>query len=161
MFEALKGSPRIIVTGAHRSGTTIATEMIAHDTGMRAFREEAFGTHSIAEAEYLLREQGGVVQGPYLLPWVPVLSQMLGTAVVYVKRDSAAVEASNERLRERGISAPYFTKSQADRLWEAIRGCVPFYVEVRYEDLASHPLWAEKRDGWGHRQTRPGERRGR
>ncbi|OBX35665.1 hypothetical protein A8U91_04739 [Halomonas elongata] len=51
MFEHLADETTIIVTGAHRSGTTIAAEMIAADTGKPCIREEAFEHRDIIAAE--------------------------------------------------------------------------------------------------------------
>lgn len=151
MFGNLKGFRRVIVTGPHRSGTTIAAEMIAADTGKRCVREEAFRFRDIAAAEAITE---GVLQGPYLLPWSPILA-VEGTAVVYVRRDGAEIDASVARLRERGISTPLFHWRQAWRLWRQIEPLVPAAWTIEYDSLREHPLWVEERGGWGHRQTSP------
>lgn len=160
MFEHHQEYRTIIVTGPHRSGTTIATEMIAHDTGKRCFREEAFANRDIVEAEAIVRDHGGVIQGPYLLPWVPMLAEYPRTLIVYMRRSADEIEASNRRLRQRGVSRPFFGKDQADRLWMQIRRHVEFR-ELYYDQLHNHPLWSTERAGWAHRQTRPGQRMGR
>lgn len=158
MFEHLSEHRTIIVTGPHRSGTTICAEMIGADTGKRVYLEEAFHIRNILEAELLVRA-GGVIQGPYLLPWAPMLAAA-DVAVVYMHRSAAEVDASNRVIREKGISTPFFSKHQADRLWERIRPLVAA-VDVEYATLEEHPLWMAERRGWGHRQTRPGQKRGR
>jgi hypothetical protein len=138
----------ILVTGPHRSGTTIAAEMIAHDTGKRCTREDAFGFRNILEAERMMRERGGVFQGPYLLPWAPILP----CYVVYISRPRADVDASNARIKARGISMPHFSYEQAARLWEVIAPTV-WGETLRYADLAAHPMFRSNREGWAHRRT--------
>lgn len=151
MFEHLAGYRSIIVTGPHRSGTTICAEMIGHDTGLTVYREESFGFRNIIEAEPLIR-MGGVFQGPYLLPWLPILTDAQ-TLVVYMDRDRESVAASIRGLKARGVSLPYFSQCQARRLWGEMSGLFESLV-VDYESLRGHPLWREDRKGWGHRQTR-------
>lgn len=160
MFQNLSPFETIIVTGPHRSGTTIAAEMIAHDLGRRCWREEAFSIRNIVEAEALIRDHGGVIQGPYLLPWAPVLADIGKTAIVYMQRHPDAVARSNARLQRRRISAPFFNKDQADRLWHRIKPAIDNWFEVDYTELEAHPLYQHHREGWRHRQTRPGQARG-
>lgn len=152
MFEKLSRFRTVIVTGPHRSGTTICAEMVGHDTGLTVYREEAFGNHSIRQAEPLL-SKGGVFQGPYLLPWTPILAGE-DTMVLYLDRPAAEVEASVQRLVQRGISQTYFSRDQAARLWTRIRPLLPRSETVAYHALRDHPLWVEKRPDWHHRQTR-------
>jgi len=137
-----------VVTGPHRSGTTIAAEMIAHDTGKRCIHEEAFDYRNIIEAEQVIA-RGGVIQGPYLLPWAPILK----AHIVYMQRPDDDIEASVRRLRERGISTPFFSAEQAHRL--AHEQGPRSHETVPYGRLRHHPLWvpAEERRGWHHRQT--------
>ena len=151
MFEELSQYRTVIVTGPHRTGTTICAEMIGHDTGKKVIREESFKWRNIIKAEELIYE-GGVFQGPYLLPWAPMFSDD-ETLVVFMKRHGADIDASVEKLKQRGISVPYFDWSQADRLWEAISHVIDNKMEVEYESLKSHPLWVDNREEWGHRQT--------
>lgn len=160
MFDYLKRFGTIIVTGPHRSGTTIAAEMIARDLDLRCWREEEFDNRDVVKAEQIVRA-GGVIQGPYLLPWTPFLSEWPATAVVFMRRNYADVDRSNQRLRARKISRPFFDHGQADRLWSRIRPLIENAFEIEYETLADHPLWVHDRKGWLHRQTRPGQGIGR
>lgn len=147
MFGHLRDFRKIIVTGPHRSGTTIAAEMIAADTEKPCIREEAFRERNIIKAA---RFREGVIQGPYLLPWTPVLADEQ-TAVVYVRRDGEAIDASVARLK---VSKPYFHWSQGWALWGKIEALLPYAETIEYQALRGHPLWVENRRGWGHRQTR-------
>lgn len=145
VFDHLKGFQRVIVTGPHRSGTTIAAEMISRDTGLPCIREEAFDRRNIIEAARL----NGVIQGPYLLPWLPIFSGD-DTAIVYMKRDGAAIDDSVARLT---VSKPFFHWSQGWELWQRIFPLLKNASVIEYETLRDHPLWVENRKGWGHRQT--------
>jgi len=149
MFDGLSSFRRVIVTGPHRSGTTIAAEMIAADTGKPCIREESFAFRDIIRAAAI---DSGVIQGPYLLPWLPVLAGP-HTAIVYMLRDGAEIDASVQRLREAGISTPLYSWQQGRALWAAMAPLLPHAQVVRYERLAQHPLWVQDRTGWGHRQT--------
>lgn len=149
MFERMKGYGNILVTGPHRSGTTIAAEMIAHDTGMALVREEAFNFRNIKLAQRMMLERpGAVYQGPYLLPWAPILP----CYVVYVYRPHREIEASLARCRARGVSMPHFDAAQAAELWDYIEPHVTGEV-IDYYSLAAHPLFRQNRKGWHHRRT--------
>lgn len=151
MFEALTEYKSIIVTGPHRSGTTIAAEMIATDTDKPCIREEAFKFRNIIEAERLL-SRGGVFQGPYLLPWTPILAGS-DALVVYMHRNPDDVAKSIQGLKARKVSTPFFSQDQALRWWESVSGLLPHALVVNYDALSEHPMWKGSRDGWGHRQT--------
>ena len=146
MFEHLTAFQRIIVTGPHRSGTTIAAEMIAHDTGKPCIREEAFDYRDIKLAASIT---DGVIQGPYLLPWLPILSSPR-TAIVYMKRFGADIDASVARLK---VSKPFYHWSQGWALWHQIAPLLNNAQVVEYDALRRHPLWVDDRRGWHHRQT--------
>lgn len=161
MFEYLSDYRTVIVTGPHRSGTTIAAAMIAADTSKACYREESFAIRDITKAEKLIRSNPGVYQGPYLLPWVPHLSRLPSVAVVYMDRSAEDVELSNQRLRNRKISAPHFSKSQADALWGLIQPVTQNAITVNYSDLEGHPLFVRDRSGFRHRQVSPGNPEGR
>lgn len=151
MFEHLKVYRSVIVTGPHRSGTTICAEMVGHDTGLAVYREEEFKFRDIVKAEPLIRK-GGVFQGPYLLPWIPILADK-ETFVIYMQRTADEVDASVRELQKRGISTPFFSRDQARRLWGRIDKLCPHGTMIAYQGLQSHPLWRSDRNGWGHRQT--------
>jgi len=145
MFERLKTHDVIIVTGPHRSGTTIAAEMIAADTGKRMVREEAFEYRDIRAAQEIVQAGDCVIQGPYLLPWLPILNAY----PVYINRSHSDIGASLEVLRKKGMRMPFFTAAQALAIWQKMN----LGESVEYESLRQHPLWVNNRAGWGHRQT--------
>ena len=146
MFEYLGRYKRVIVTGPHRSGTTIAAEMIANDTGLVCHREEAFGNHNITEARQI---RDGVIQGPYLLPWLPLFDDGR-TACVYMSRNAKDIMDSVSRL---GVSKPFFTVFEAAPMWDYLEPQLKHSYVVEYAGLAAHPMYVHKRNGWHHRQT--------
>lgn len=146
MFEYLGRYKRVIVTGPHRSGTTIAAEMIANDTGLDCHKEEEFDCHNITEARQITT---GVIQGPYLLPWLPLFDDG-HTAFVYMSRKPKDVIASVNRLT---VSKPYFSVFEAVPMWDHLEPLLSHSYVVDYAGLAAHPMYVHHRKGWHHRQT--------
>ena len=178
-FAHLKRFARIIVTGPHRSGTTVATEMIAADTGFEAVREEAFDFYDEARLRLLMRRRQVVVQCPALFDLMPALSDP-ETAIVLMRRPLVELAASRGRMFAPGngiqLSPEEQNTEQLARLgesdgdaaalkyerWASWRagGAIHHPVEVDYSDLADHPMWVspEKRrrlgKRWHNRRTR-------
>lgn len=145
MFRHL--APPVLVTGPHRSGTTICAEMVAHDMGVSLCREEAIDFRDVIKAEQVLR--GDVVlQAPYMLPWLPYFESR-GVSCVVMMRPVDEIQASVDRLK---VSKPFFSAGQAYALLARMNANVTM---VEYHDLKTHPLWVDGRKGWGHRQTKP------
>jgi hypothetical protein len=166
MFEYLaRGADRIVVTGPHRSGTTIAAQMIAADTGHRYVDENddiaGFYPHRLDEwLQRKLSVPKVVVQGPSLLRML-VDSPPPDTLVVLMRRSPAGVFASEQRTgweyREREMEA--FGASEGDittikyAYWDA--NPPPRSAEIEYESLSDHWAWVEPsaRGGWHRKQT--------
>lgn len=149
MFEHLSDYGRILVTGAHRSGTTIAAAMIAADTGKKAVFEEAFGHHDMGRLARIF-VSGVVIQAPYALPWLPLFAGKEALLVV-MQRDTKDVEASLERLR---VSKPWFTAAQAEAITAHHEATGVPLLRLEYEELRRHPMWVpqDRRRRWHHRQ---------
>lgn len=178
MFEHLRGFERVVITGPHRSGTTVAAEMIAKDTGFEALREEAFGFYDEARFRELLQRRGVVVQCPALFDLMPAISDER-TAVVLMRRPLEELAASRERMFSpvsgRQLSGDEQNEAQLARLGEdggdaaalkyqrwdrwLERGLIHNPVEITYASLAEHPLWVSpeerRRQGklWHNRRT--------
>ena len=178
MFAHLRGYKRIIVTGPHRSGTTIAAEMIAADTGHEAVREEAFLFYREDMLHGLMARDGIVVQCPALFDRMPDLTDP-DTAIVLMRRPLSELEASRARMFVPGsterFSAEEQNRAQLARLgatdgdaaaikyarwadWIA-EGRIHHPVEVAYDALRAHPMWVspEQRRSlgsqWHNRRT--------
>lgn len=178
MFAHLRGYKRIIVTGPHRSGTTIAAEMIAADTGLEAVREEAFLFYREDMLQGLLAREGIVVQCPALFDRMPDFSDP-DTAIVMMRRPLDELEESRGRMFVPGsterFSAEEQNQAQLARLGAAEgdaaalkyarwsdwvdSGRIHHPVEVAYDALKSHPMWVtpEQRrslgNQWHNRRT--------
>lgn len=160
MFEHLEQFRGVIVTGAHRSGTTICGRMIAHDL------DRAYTTESQVQ-----RDRGKNIDCGYMQQWMSQqkepwvlhgatcyrwIEELQGSdiAVVYVCRSFHEIEQSQLRAA-RVIDNP------AEKLEKWLRMCVdgriaaPYTVD--YSDLRAHPLWVEDREGWDVRQITPTE----
>ncbi len=178
LFQELKRFKRIIVTGPHRSGTTVAAEMIARDTGFEAVREEQFDFYRADMLEGLLQRDQVVVQCPALFDQMPSLS-CDDTAIVLMRRSLEELEASRGRMFAPGtgrkMSADEQNESQLVRLgrkegdaaelkyqiWaEWVKsGDLHNPIEMEYAALAEHPMWVSKDDRrklgsqWHNRRT--------
>ena len=166
MFEDLAVHNRIVVTGPQRSGTRIAAEMIAADTGHRFVDEREFGAYDSAVWRKILEQDRVVVQAPHMLKDV-VDDPPVGIFVVLMRRDLAKVHASEHRilweegLRGNTTELRKFGLSEGDSAevkyayWESHEKSVPF-LELDYESLRSHMLFVpdEQRKNFGPLQTR-------
>jgi hypothetical protein len=175
MFEHLAGYRVILVSGPHRSGTTIAARMIAEDTGLRFCPEETFG-HDNAKAWVKLVEtaQGAVIQCPTMCYQIERFGDREDVAVVMVHRKWGDILASqravgwslDDQYRERykaelekyGEDAGEDTESliiiKYARWLLVQEDVIRHSYTVNYEDLNTHPLWLskEQRRGFKPRQ---------
>lgn len=155
MFHYLRDKPRILVTGLMRSGTTICSEMIAHDTGHNVVREEAIE----GEDSWTL-PKGTVLQAPIFLE-AALEFKAKGWHVVVMMRDFQTCAESTKKFMD-GM----YPKEQDADLMKILLQKKLFLdmlldsdmapMAVRYEDLRLHPLWVEDRTGWDKRQTKSG-----
>lgn len=178
-FAHFRRYKRVIVTGPHRSGTTVATEMIAADTGMEPVREEAFEFYNAALLREVLQREGVVVQCPALFDLMPALSDP-HTAVVLMRRPLGELSQSRARMFDPAtahqLSGEEQNEAQLERLgqsdgdaaalkydlwdrWVAERR-IHNPVELAYDRLAEHPRWVSPEDRrklgrrWHNRRTR-------
>lgn len=171
MFEYLADYRIVLVSGPHRSGTTIVTKMIAHDTGLRFCPEETFGHDNLTDWLSLIAKSGRcVIQCPTMCSYLVGPGLTGDVAVVMVWRDLADVLASQARVgwtptgvyrgRYRAELALYDTLADTlaetkYRAWDTSqRLAVVHPFEIEYESLDVHPLWLPKaaRVGFGPRQ---------
>ena len=167
MFEELKKYSKIFVTGLARSGTRIATRMIAQDTGMDFIDETEWGVVDVPKlVHYDKYFSKFVVQATSLSFCISRFSRE-DTLIVFVKRDLNDIQLSWDRVRTKNLdSIKLLWKnppkealvSVKDRLfyWERQKPKIINLLEVEYESLKDHPLWVpkEKRDDFLWHQTR-------
>lgn len=167
MFEHLAVHSRIVVTGPQRSGTRIAAQMIAADTGHRFVDEMEFLIKDVGKWREALQGDNVVVQAPHMLKDC-VDDPPPGIFIVLMRRDLDAVHASQKRIRwveDLGGNTTELEKfglSDGDsasikyEYWDSHPKKAP-YLELPYESLRDHPMYVqpEQRKDFGPLQTRP------
>jgi len=173
MFEHLREYSRILVTGPHRSGTTIAATMIAHDTGHDLVKEEEFFYTRPEAFECLYDADYGpkVMQCPFMACRIHYYPEAL---VVWMNRPDQEIYDSISRMTtitDRKIMFHgWFVKEfdayhtdEEDILkikrenWELQKERLPHYIEIDYHTLSEHPLWIPKeKRNWHLRATNHG-----
>jgi len=108
MFDFLKQHDQIMVTGPHRTGTTIAAKMIAHDLEYEYYTEEKVwglappeddNAHSTTQnliAQNHTLKKGAVYQAPLCAEICHKLEDYV--AVVFMVRDVNDILASEKRI---------------------------------------------------------------
>ncbi|MGA3222018.1 MAG: hypothetical protein ABSE77_23620 [Acidimicrobiales bacterium] len=90
MFGHLVGYSKIVVTGPQRSGTRVASQMIASDTGYEFVDEVEFLITDTHRFRHILQRDGVVVQAPHMLKDM-VDDPPRGVFVVLMRRDLAQI----------------------------------------------------------------------
>lgn len=149
MFEWLGQFDKILVTGPHRSGTTVAAKMIAHDTGYDCLVEEVVDGINLSKGySTWVRRTHFVLQCPGLLRWIHHLSDPT-TAVVCMRRPVSEIVASQGRIRWEWahiVEVEY-------AFWEQQKQHIHNPIEIAYSDLRRHRLWLDNREGFDARRT--------
>lgn len=166
MFQDLKKFNKIFVTGLARSGTRIATRMIAHDTGKTFIDETEWGIVDIPKLEHHNKYRDNFVVHAVCAYFCMHKFTAEDTLVVFVKRDLADIKKSWERIRTDDLDTQKIlwknppkeaTLPMEDRLalWDIERNRIINLMEINYEDLKDHPMWLdkEKRQGFFWHQT--------
>lgn len=163
MFEHMKEHRSIIVTGPQRSGTRIAAQMIAQDTGHRFIDERQVHIDSLYRLYDALTINNTVIQCPALCRFAHAFGQNPDIAIVMMKRPVPEIVASQRRIDWNWepielvyYDVPDMNISEAKyRFWEKQKEIILNYYEVNYHDLEGHPLWIPKqhRVGFGALQT--------
>jgi len=164
MFENLSHYRVTIVTGPQCSGTRIAAKMIAADTGHRYVDETAFDIHDAGKfTEMVRREIDVVIQAPGMSHLAQSFAANDDVLVVFVIRPLADIYESQRRIqwgseKREARNYPMYTGPAAARKyehWKLQKKMITHYREVRYNDLATHPLWVpkEKRRRFAPNQT--------
>jgi hypothetical protein len=166
MFGNLLKHKRILVSGPQRSGTRIASQMIAADTGYAYFDELAIGFSDQKKVKELLAFQSRfVLHCPSLSPALASLSDYL-TAIVFMMRPVDEIIRSQNRIgwpdepHQRMLcnvpasdTRPIAEIKQS--IWKVQRQIIHHPYEIRYADLRAHPMWLneEQRKGFADFQT--------
>ena len=163
---------KILVTGPHRSGTTICSRMLAADLTRHTHVDERdIGVRSLSRLMKQLATNGhDIIHGPCFSSLVQWMAGDM--AVVFMHRPTAEVQRSQDRIgwteREaKWQNGQYFYpegSSVPNNVYDAwILHQKPMmqvpYFEIEYESLSSHPLWVpkEKRVSFTNRQWKESE----
>jgi len=152
----LKKYKNIIVTGAHRSGTTFIAYAIANDLGYTFLDESNINMFHLNRLNITLdRYDNCVLQAPYLISWLPIIEDK-DTFFVIVKRNRKDIAKSvnnSKTIKGKKISKPAFSAKQAYGLFDKIKPLLNNYIEIQYKDFKDHPLFVENRNNWHHKQV--------
>jgi hypothetical protein len=181
MFEYLAPHRYILVTGPHRSGTTIAARMIVEDLAIDYYEEEdvfyfcrTADVNKVDLGAFLKTVEDGplVLRCPALCSQVHKYAGVEGLFVVLMVRPVNDILASQLRVRW-GFEAHELKAYPGARgpvarvkydFWHEVQAPAleGKYAEVAYGDLAGHPMWVpkERRVDFYIRQFREGEPRG-
>jgi len=174
VFENLAKHRKILVTGPHRSGTTIAATMIHDDLKSShglVLEELCWKPERCLDAVKMWLEinEPMIIQAPFA---ADVCHQFPGVFVVFMHRDIDAIENSQKRMKLRNgrkvwwhdIEATERDKYHCDdstvagmkyRCWQDQKQHIVNYLELDYETLKDHHLWIqpELRKDFHVRQT--------
>lgn len=157
MFTYLSSQPHIVVIGPQRSGTTIATAMIAHDTGHTAYYEEDFDIENTQLWRSLIKRKNVVVQCPTM--FLPACHLPADYHVICVKRPLSEIRRSEKRIEwqnhRQELAKFGETEGHPARIkydyWHVNR---PRNSSViYYKHLATHPLFETNRGHFHPRQV--------
>lgn len=147
---------RVLVTGAQRSGTTIAARIVAYETGFTYIDEEDFNVHEKNRFAAMCEREQIVIHCPAMARWVHEYGSGEDTAVLWVVRALSDILRSQarigwdeapEKLKYRSVTKsvdkPVAQIKQA--YWRGYqKNVIPNALEVHYGDLVGHPLWVPK-----------------
>ena len=165
VVEQARAFRKVLVTGPQRSGTTIATKILAYELGYRSVSEKDIKTHSLWRLhKRLLSLRREVIQGPCFGSICHYIDTPK-TLVVFMRREVNEIVRSEQRIgwhAQQWELANYFRDSgtiSAVRYecWEKYQQQlmeVP-WIELEHASLAGHRLWVEsdKRRQFSDHQT--------
>lgn len=155
VIESLRKYDTIFVTGAQRSGTNIASKIIAHELGKKHIHESEFDVHDFDKM--LTFKGNAVIQAPALCHMVKYIPKDIG--VVFMVRDFDDIIKSQKRV------GWHFDDDEKDKYYkihpiplnDKTSICeikhrifflhdneLPNTYHLHYESLSEHPLWVNK-----------------
>lgn len=174
MFSRLGKFKRVIVTGPQRSGTTICSKMIAHDSGLSHIDETAIRVDDLQMLRLLMRfGTGFVIQCPALARHVHEFRGNPDNCIVWMLRPAKDIVASQQRINWDHVGDEWARYGVDRNDFPGMPVCefklkwwrenqFPLFnkspataMEIEYGSLRTHPLWkwkSERRD-FGPKQT--------
>jgi hypothetical protein len=155
LIERLNRFTKIVVTGPQRSGTTIATKILATELGYEFLREETFHIHRLdLLCDIIMKRDRFVVQAPTMSGCCHYFT---GVAVVFMRRKIGEILFSERRVnwfRSDFEKAKYFddtNRSSAEVKYDAWdrfqkRMLQGRGFDLEYDALRGHPLWVPQKE---------------
>jgi hypothetical protein len=171
LVPLLKPYNAVLVTGPQRSGTAIATKILAAELGYREIAEEAFRIHDHNAAYQIMKEGRVVLHAPGLCHVADLFTYKLKYAVVLMRRPIEDILASEKRINWRtlydGANLTAEKIKYADRFgiygdnialikyycWDTQQKQTCDAFDLEYETLRGHLLWKNERMEFTARQT--------
>jgi hypothetical protein len=157
MFEHLKTYSRIIVSGPQRSGTRIASRMIASDCDYKYIDEKEFKVSNTHLLDALMQSENIVVQAPGVCHLLHTLSYH-SLLICLMIRPTNDIEASEQRINWdnscRKLELSHYGKTEGSPskakydFWHSAQKpqLEPHCLEINYKSLKDHPLYIKKQD---------------
>lgn len=158
LIPLLKSYKTIVVAGPQRSGTTIATHILAIELGYKEIDEAEFGVDNLVKFIPILNSpEPKVIQAPGLSSVLHLLKSP-DVAVVFMLRNTYEIISSGDRIGWNFL----FDKSEADKYFYAGPPRHSSIVKVSawenyqkkalqergftldYESMKDNPLWIDK-----------------
>ena len=152
------------VTGPQRSGSTFLAHAISFDLGIQHIDEVDFQTFDYAQfREVAARSRCWVAQAPALFQHLADVQKDFPSVIPVVCRRSVEdITASQRRInwgaREEGFERRHLAIPETDQrpiaeikyeMWDANKHGYKHFVDVNYDELREHPLFAEVRSNFG------------
>jgi len=152
------------VTGPQRSGSTFLAHAISYDLGIQHIDEVDFQTFDYAQfREVAARSRCWVAQAPALFHHLTDVQKDFPSVIPVVCRRSVEdITASQRRInwgaREEGFERRHLAIPQTDQrpiaeikyeMWDTSKDGYQHFVDVNYDELHEHPLFAEVRSNFG------------
>jgi hypothetical protein len=155
MFEHLSQYRTIFVAGPQRSGTRVASLMIAHDTGHERVDEGDFSVDDLIAFEEKVSLPNVVIHCPAMTHIVHKYSEP-DVAIVYMRRRMRDIIASERRMSwgyERQELGKYGPNAKPPIALYRLKHWMKYQAQhvhnlymVRYEHLVNHLLWVDRAD---------------
>ena len=160
----------LLVTGAQRSGTTIAAHILAHELGYRYVDEDAIDIDNQYKALDVLKQGKVVLQAPALCHIAHNFTKRLNYCVVLMRRPIEDILKSENRINWRtaysGMNLLVEQKKYAEQFgmygeniaaikyfcFENFQKHLCDNVELDYDSLKTHPMFKDERREFQSRQ---------
>jgi len=164
MFSHLKKYSKILVSGPQRSGTTICTKMISHDTGhIYLDQSHLEGSDSVQALKKIYNTRRNFVIQTTGEAQVIEQFSAKDTLIIFMIRPISAIIRSEIANKWSGDGVKKLYGLSGDprpasvikyERWEKQKEQIINWLEIKYSSLSKHPLFIprRKRKGWKIRQ---------